>query len=127
MAIHSVRIQNFKSIRDSGHLQLNALNILIGANGSGKSNFINFFKFVNRLYQRNQKVYVNQHGKADNFLYFGRKQSDFLGGSIKFDNEYKNGYIFKMIPTNKNDLIFDEEITQYYSENKIKNWTVAAG
>lgn len=123
MAIHSVRIQNFKSIRDSGDLRLNALNILIGANGSGKSNFINFFKFVNRLYQRNQKVYVNQHGKADNFLYFGRKQSDFLGGSIVFDNAYRNEYAFKMIPTNKNDFIFDEERSKY----KGKNWSFASG
>jgi predicted ATPase len=116
MGIHSVRIQNFKSIRDSGNILLKPINILIGANGSGKSNFINFFKFVNRLYERGQKVYVNQHGKADNFLYFGRKKSEFLYGKVTFDNEYQNEYEFKMIPTNKNDLIFDSEASNYVSK-----------
>ncbi len=124
MGIHSIKIQNFKSIRDSGDVKLTPLNILIGANGSGKSNFINFFKFVNRIYDRTQKVYVNQHGKADNFLYFGRKKSDFLYGKITFDNSYRNEYEFKMIPTTKNDLIFEGEYSNY---SYIKSWLIASG
>lgn len=124
MGIHSIRIQNFKSIRDLGDLQLKPLNILIGGNGSGKSNFINFFKFVNRLYERGQKVYVNQHGKADNFLYFGRKKSDFLYGKITFDNSHNNEYEFRMVPTNKNDLIFDFERSNYGFN---KSWQIASG
>ena len=42
MSIKSIRIQNFKSIRDSG-VELRPINMLIGANGAGKSNFISFF------------------------------------------------------------------------------------
>ena len=46
MAIDFVKIQSFKSIREF-HLPLKPINILIGANGSGKSNFIAFFEFLN--------------------------------------------------------------------------------
>ena len=40
--IEQVVIKNYKSIRDLS-LPLNRLNVLIGSNGVGKSNFISFF------------------------------------------------------------------------------------
>ena len=39
MAIQSIAIQNFKSIREA-NVEMRSINILIGANGVGKSNFI---------------------------------------------------------------------------------------
>jgi len=118
MGISTVRIQNFKSIRDSGEVEIRPLNILIGANGVGKSNFISFFKFLNRLFEQQLQLYINQHGRADNFLYFGRKRSDFLSGEITFDNEWQNKYAFKLIPDQNGNLIFAEE----YAGNKTSNW-----
>jgi len=118
MGISTIRIQNFKSIRDSGEVEIRPLNILIGANGVGKSNFISFFKFLNRLFEQQLQLYINQHGRADNFLYFGRKRSDFLSGEITFDNEWQNKYAFKLIPDQNGNLIFAEE----YAGNKTSNW-----
>lgn len=109
MGISTIRIQNFKSIRDSGDIEIRPLNVLIGANGVGKSNFISFFKFLNRLFEQQLQLYVNQNGRADNFLYFGRKQSDFLGGKIVFDSDLHNQYEFKLIPDQNGNLIFAEE------------------
>lgn len=45
MAIKKIRVKNFKSFKDL-ELNLGDLNILIGANASGKSNFIQIFKFL---------------------------------------------------------------------------------
>lgn len=45
MAIKKIRISNFKSFKDL-ELELGNLNVLIGANASGKSNFIQIFKFL---------------------------------------------------------------------------------
>lgn len=94
------------------------LNILIGANGVGKSNFISFFKLLNQIYEQQLQLYVSLNGRADNFLHFGRKQSDFLGGEIEFDNEWKNRYTFKLVPDQSANLIFAEE----WAGHKSSNW-----
>jgi predicted ATPase len=45
MRLTSVRARNFKSFRDLD-IRLDSLNVLIGANASGKSNFVQLFTFV---------------------------------------------------------------------------------
>lgn len=111
MGIHTVRIQNFKSIRDSGDLEIRPMNVLIGANGVGKSNFISFFQLLNRLYEQQLQLYVAQNGRADNILYFGRKRSDFLGGEIVFDNGKRKEYGFTLRPNQSDSLFFASEST----------------
>lgn len=117
MGIYSIKIQNFKSIRETEEIPITALNILIGANGVGKSNFVSFFKFLNRLYEQQLQLYIGTNGRAENFLYFGRKGSDFLSGNIVFDNDWKNEYSFKMVPDQTGNLIFSEEYSNYTRPN----------
>ena len=114
MGIKSLRIQNFKSIRDSGEVELRPLNVLIGPNGAGKSNFIGFFKFLNRLYEQQLQLYVNRNGRADGFLYFGQKVSDFLEGEINFASIDNPKYRFRLVIDQTNSLIFE-----------IEHWTAA--
>jgi len=109
MGIYSLKIQNFKSIRDSGDIRLKSMNVLIGPNGAGKSNFISFFKLLNKLVQQQLQLYINQNGRAGNILYFGLKKSSFLSGSITFDNDWQNQYDFKLIPDTESNLIFQQE------------------
>ncbi len=123
MGISTIQIKNFKSIRDSGEVELRPLNILIGANGVGKSNFISFFKLLNRLLEQRLQLYIGQNGRADNLLYFGRKKSDFLGGKIEFDNEWRNKYEFKLVPDQLDNLIFAEE----WAGHKTSNWQFSNG
>ena len=44
-AIESIAIKGFKSIRNV-KVPLRNINVLIGANGSGKSNFLEVFSFL---------------------------------------------------------------------------------
>lgn len=113
MGIQSIHIRNFKSIKDSAIVELKRINVLIGANGAGKSNFISFFKFLNKLYEQELQLYIAQNGRADNFLFFGQKYSSFLSGSITFDNEWHNCYEFTMIPDQAGNLIFSKEFSNY--------------
>ncbi|TDG37818.1 ATPase [Pedobacter changchengzhani] len=117
MPIQSIQIRNFKSIRDTGELEVKPLNVLIGANGVGKSNFISFFKFLNKLYEQELQLHISKNGRADNFLYFGRKKSDFLGGKITFDNEYRNQFEFQMVPDQSGSLIFSQEYSNFNNSN----------
>jgi len=47
-------LKGFKSIRKCD-LELKELNVLIGANGSGKSNFISFFRLIQREFDEVDK------------------------------------------------------------------------
>ena len=113
MGINSIEIKNFKSIRDSGKIELKELNVLIGPNGAGKTNFISFFKMLNSIYEEKLQLYSGINGRADNLLYFGVKKSESLYGKITFDNDYKNEYEFKLVPDNSENLIFAEEWSSY--------------
>lgn len=117
MGLHSIKIKNFKSIRETNDILIKPLNILIGSNGVGKSNFIIFFKFLNRLYQKQLQLYISRNGRADDFLYFGRKFSDYLYGKIVFDDEWKNEYEFSMVSDQDNNLIFEFENSNYIRPN----------
>lgn len=118
MGIHSVHIRNFKSIRDSGEFKFRRMNVFIGPNGVGKSNFISFFRFLNRMNSQELQLYVQRHGKADSFLYFGSKVSSELSARIMFDNEYKNEYEFALVPTEDERLIFSLERSNHYGTGK---------
>jgi predicted ATPase len=118
MGIHSVKIQNFKSIRETDEILIGDLNVLIGPNGAGKSNFISFFKFLNKLFDQQLQLYISQNGRAENFLYFGRKKSDFIAGKITFNNPYHNQYEFKLVPDQSGNLLFAEEWSNYKGTNR---------
>ena len=109
MGIKSIEIQNFKSIKNSGEIKLKDINVLIGANGSGKSNFIEFFEMLKNISNKQLQRYIETKGGADSILHFGKKNSDYLFGVILFDNEYQNEYKFKLIFNDNDNLIFDEE------------------
>ncbi len=47
-----IEIKGYKSIKDM-ELPLRSVNILIGANGSGKTNFLSFFEFLKNIYVQN--------------------------------------------------------------------------
>ncbi len=44
MRLNRLILKGYKSIKQT-EIELNNLNVFIGANGAGKSNFISFFKF----------------------------------------------------------------------------------
>ena len=111
--INRIQIENFKSIRELD-LELQPINILIGANGAGKSNFIGFFKLLKNIYDRNLQVYVAEEGGADNILYFGLKQSDNLKGKIEFEGI--NRYVFELNPDQESNLFFFDESNELYGD-----------
>lgn len=111
MPISRINIKNFKSIKDSGHIEIRPINILIGPNGVGKSNFINFFKLLNNIYNQRLRAFVAENGYSDKLLYFGRKKSNFIEGSIVFKPESKNvnnRYDFKLTPMSNGSGLFFE-------------------
>lgn len=73
MALEKVTIRGFKSIRALEAFELKGMNLLIGANGAGKSNFVDFFRFLNAYLRGRLDDFVELNGKADAFLFNGPK------------------------------------------------------
>ena len=44
--IKSISVDGFKSIKELKYLELERLNVIVGANGAGKSNFIQIFRML---------------------------------------------------------------------------------
>ncbi|MGB0524530.1 MAG: AAA family ATPase [Flammeovirgaceae bacterium] len=113
MPIDSLYINNFKSIRDSGEIKIRPLNVLVGSNGAGKSNFISFFKLLHSIVINRLPNYIAESGYADRILHFGRKQSKELSGGIIFRENRKkppsNRYDFVLMPDQNNSFYFSEE------------------
>ena len=111
--ISNIKIENYKSIRELD-FEMKPINILIGANGVGKSNFIGFFKFLKKLHDQKLQLHVAEEGGSDNILHFGSKTSEYLKGVIKFDN--RNGYQFKLRPSKDNKFYFEYEASGFNKE-----------
>ncbi len=86
--LHSIRIAGWKSIRDiEPKLELGPINVLIGANGSGKSNFVSFFKMMKELVSERLQDYIGRSGGADSVLHHGSKITPQISAYMEFEAE----------------------------------------
>ena len=106
--VDQISIRGYKSIRELEDLSLRSLNVLIGANGSGKSNFVSAFRLLNRIVDRSLQVFVGQAGGADVLLHFGAQTTDQIALDLTFSQGH-NGYRCTLVPTADDTLIFDKE------------------
>jgi predicted ATPase len=82
---------------------LSPINLLIGANGSGKSNFIEVFSFLHAVREAGLQNYVRRAGGADELLHFGSKETREIEISISF-KEGPTQYQLTLRPTNDDSL-----------------------
>ncbi|MGR3294508.1 MAG: AAA family ATPase [Candidatus Scalindua sp.] len=83
-----IKVRGFKSIAKLD-LPMENINILIGANGAGKTNLISLFTFLSHLSQGKLKNYVATEGHAERFFHFGTRHTS----EIMFDLKVGiNGY-----------------------------------
>ena len=100
-----LKVSGFKSIEQLD-LRLKNLNVLIGANGAGKSNFIGLFKFVHELLRKNLQFYVSQQLGADKLLFFGGKRTSLLDIYLEFT---PNAYAATLASDAGGGLLFRRE------------------
>jgi predicted ATPase len=105
--IQSLTLRGYKSIREIDRLPLRDLNIVIGQNGAGKSNFIGLFRLLSRLAREELQDYVVQQGGLNNLLFFGPKVTGRL--EIAFYWSGMNSYRAVLVPTIDGSLLFKPE------------------
>lgn len=110
-----VQVQGFKSIKELD-VAMNPINILIGANGSGKSNFISLFTFLRHLSEGRLQTYVEKNGFANVFFHFGSKKTERIMIDLTVNN---NSYHVEFVHGEANDaLVFEEEYCTYSQSKK---------
>lgn len=120
----SIEINGYKSIKHL-NIDLRPVNILIGSNGAGKSNFISFFEFLNNLYERKLQQYVATHGGMAKFLHKGLKITYGVQAKLTFNNGI-NHYSFEL-GKGDGEFIFDNEDLGYNGSNwKISSFNTEA-
>ena len=105
-SIKTIAIAGFKSFGAEVEVPLRSINVLIGANGSGKSNFLRTFAFMQALSSGCVDDFVAREGGADQILHFGSHNTERLtirttfGGSdgyeLHFNYDGQDRLVFGM-------------------------------
>ncbi|HTN04757.1 MAG TPA: AAA family ATPase [Planctomycetaceae bacterium] len=104
--LKTLTIQGFKSIESLEEFPLDSLNVLIGANGAGKSNFVDFFRLLRALADEAFQSYVNEQGGGDGLLFLGPKVTPKMSAHLEFG---MNQYEFDLAPTASGTLQIQQE------------------
>lgn len=112
----NIKIKGFKSIKELD-LDLKPINIIIGQNGAGKSNFIGVFKLLYNIVNKDLQFYIKKSGGAERLLFFGSKVTKFIDIEINFKSS--NKYELTLVPAVPDRLIFNKEIARFMEKG---NW-----
>lgn len=127
LAIEKITIKGFKSIQSLLDFTPGRINVFIGQNGAGKSNFIGFIKFLSNILSGtgNLAEYSALNGGASVFLFDGPEVTPQIYGNISLKtiagiNEYK----FRLTHASSDTFVFTEEQFKYTANgrNENQNW-----
>lgn len=113
--LDSISITGFKSIQTLSNLRLKNLNILIGSNGSGKSNFISFFRMLENMARGNLQDFVRYSGGAETLCFSGNLKED-ISSELLFG---ENGYRFTLTTSLDGKIFVASEQTSRQQEWRI--------
>lgn len=128
-ALHNLSVKGFKSIKEINALTLNDLNVIIGANGSGKSNFVQVFRLLMAMTQKKLGSFVLERGGADNFLFNGPKTTEKIEIELGFTSlsqlaQGLNAYKCTLSPTVDEKFLVSEG--RKYLNNEWRSYGVAS-
>ena len=109
--LKNISIRGYKSIKELD-LDLSPINVLIGANGSGKSNFISFFKLLSWMMRSPGQLqfFVGQSGGANTFLFDGAAVTPQIEAELNFESKSSNNdYSFRLFHAASDTFVFAEE------------------
>lgn len=111
-----ITIKGYKSFKDIS-FDLKRINVLIGSNGAGKSNFLSMFEMLGRIFNQSLTNYVATKGGVDKFLFHGRKETE----SIEIETvQGANSYTVILQEADGKFVVASERLGYLYNGN----WSV---
>ena len=113
--LSKLTLEGFRSIK-SASFELRPLTVMIGANGAGKSNLIDFLRMLNYALSRGfQNPYLVERGPASAVLHFGAKTTPLIRAALEFSTEAgTNIYRFSLADSAGDTLSFTREEVQFH-------------
>ncbi len=129
--LRNVLVRGYRSLR-SVDLRLDRLNVLIGANGAGKSNFISLFKMLNEMMAGRLQQYIGSAGRSQSILYLGPKVTPQLEMTLEFElTDAVDTYYLRLFHAANDTLVFADETLAFkkrdWPEGRIKPRSLGAG
>ena len=113
LPINTISIEGWRSIKNV-EVTLGKINILLGANGSGKSSFLSAFELLRAIGNNNLQQYIEKNGGANQNFHYGTKKTADIKIAIKFGQK---SYQCNIIPGNNDNVIIgDTALGRKYSE-----------
>ena len=112
-----ISVRGFRSLHTVEKLNLGPINVLIGGNGAGKSNFLAVFDLLHAILEGRLQAYIAEAGGANRVLHFGAKRTRELTIGLSFDDEV-NGYQIRLRPTETDELVPGAEAIYYWHKGK---------
>lgn len=125
--LSKVTIRGYKSIAFDNPITLilGDVNILLGANGAGKSNIISFFRMLGYMMSKSFGIYVEKSGTANSLLHYGSKKTPVMSGTLEFtDNKSIDSYHFSLSNAAPDRLIITEESIKWHRKTENKPYEV---
>jgi predicted ATPase len=111
-----IAIKGYKSIRDIS-LELRPLNVLIGANGAGKSNLLSFFGLLKSVADEKFQDHVGRGGGANSILYGGVQRTQEIDATAVLDGADTDWtYELKWVMSRPDSLLFTKQSVSYPDE-----------
>lgn len=108
--LKEIKLAGFKSIREM-EVELKEINVLIGANGAGKSNFIDFFRLLIASTNKRLQFYLQRNGGANTLLHYGIKTTKKITSNLRLNTNNGTGvYGFTLSLAPVNTMIIEEHI-----------------
>lgn len=109
-----IKVAGFKSIK---HLEqpLERLTVLIGPNGSGKTNLLGVFTFLSAIRRGYLQNYVIGSGGADKVLHFGSRVTERIRIELTLEAG-ENGYEIELSPDEEDRLTLSNEVVTFRDE-----------
>jgi len=108
--LEKLTIKGFKSIRSLEDFEFKNLNIMIGGNGAGKSNFVEIFRMLRAMVDEGFANYVMNRGGADDFMFNGPKETKEIEAEFIFG---ENSYSFVLKPSASEEFVIQIEKERY--------------
>ena len=105
--LEHIYIEGFMSFKKTD-ISLKRVNVLIGANGSGKSNFVRLFNFLRQMMTtKDFNFYVGKMGGTNRFFHNGVKNTETINIAMLFKTEkpdFSNVYRCTLTHTSEGDV-----------------------
>ena len=109
--LKKIQLTNFRSFFQT-EVEIKNINVLIGGNGSGKSNFISLFSMLNYIQIGRLRDWIANKGGFDNLVYNSIQENELINFSFFFDAENSDGqniYELSLRATEENYIVNAEK------------------